>query len=125
MPLKPIRMPLRGSLYGVARRRLRPQGLLVAKFAGLRRYWPRLLALLDEAYEARAVSGAVPGGDNRIKFAFSESGCSLVWERLEGRAEALADRFPHDYSALVHSLRERAELRWAKKVSCQLKACHS
>jgi len=119
MPLKPVRKPLRGVLYGVARRRLRPEGQLVANFAGLRRYWPRLLTLLDEAYEGRAVLGTVPGGDNRIELAFSESGYSLDWERLEERAETLADQFPHGYSALVHSLREGAELRWAKKVSCQ------
>ena len=110
---------LNRSFYQAARRRLRPGGLVVANFAGPRKYWSRHLALLNEAFEGRVHLGTVPGGDNHIGLAFAESGCSLDWERLEERAEALADQFPLDFSALVHSLREGAELRWAKKVSCQ------
>jgi len=110
---------LNRSFYQAARRRLRPGGLVVANFAGPRKYWSRHLALLNEAFGGRVHLGTVPGGDNHIGLAFAESGCSLDWERLEERAEALADQFPLDFSALVHSLREGAELRWAKKVSCQ------
>jgi spermidine synthase len=58
--------------------------------------------------------GTVPGGDNHIAFAFADAGGSLDWEPLEARASTLADQFPLDFSALVHSLREGAELRWAK-----------
>jgi len=110
---------LNRDFYQAARRRLRPGGLLVANFAGPRRYWSRHLALLNEAFEGRVHLGTVPGGDNHIALAFAEAGCSLDWERLEQRAEALADQFPLDFSALVHSLREGAELRWAKKASCR------
>jgi len=110
---------LNRDFYQAARRRLRPGGLLVANFAGPRRYWSRHLALLNEAFEGRVHLGTVPGGDNHIALAFAEAGCFLDWERLEQRAEALADQFPLDFSALVHSLREGAELRWAKKASCR------
>jgi spermidine synthase len=58
--------------------------------------------------------GTVPGGDNHIAFAFDEPGFSHDWERLEARAGVLAGQFPLDFSALVHSLREGAELRWAQ-----------
>jgi len=108
---------LNRGFYRAARRRLRAGGLLVTNFAGPRKYWSRHLTLLNEAFEGRVHLGTVPGGDNHIAFAFADAGCSLDWERLEERAEALADQFPLDFSALVHSLREGSELRWAKKAS--------
>jgi len=105
------------SFYQAARRRLKPGGLLVANFAGPRKYWSRHLALLNEAFAGRVHLGTVPGGDNHIGLAFDEASGSLDWERLEERAETLADQFPLDFSALVHSLREGSELRWSKKAS--------
>jgi spermidine synthase len=105
---------LKRGFYRMARRRLRPGGLLVANFAGPRKYWSRHLELLNTAFEGRVHLGTVPGGDNHIAFAFDEPGFSLDWERLEERAGVLAGQFPLDFSALVHSLREGAELRWAQ-----------
>jgi spermidine synthase len=105
---------LKRGFYRMARRRLRKGGLLVANFAGPRKYWSRHLDLLNQAFEGRVHVGTVPGGDNHIAFAFDESGYSLDWERLEKRAETLADQFPLDFSALIRSLREGAELRWAE-----------
>ncbi|MHB1187226.1 MAG: fused MFS/spermidine synthase [Thiobacillus sp.] len=105
---------LNRDFYQAARRRLRPGGVLVANFAESRKYWSRHQALLNEAFAGRVRWGTVPGGDNHIAFAFAEAGCSFDWEGLEERADALADRFPLDFPALVHSLREGAELRWAK-----------
>ena len=105
---------LNRSFYRAARRRLRAGGLLVANFAGPRKYWRRHLTLLNEAFEGRVHVGTVSGGDNHIAFAFAEAGYSLDWEQLEERARALADQFPLDFSALVRSLREGAELHWAK-----------
>ena len=102
------------GFYRAARRRLRPGGLVVANFAGPRKYWSRHLALLNEAFEGRVQVGTVPGGDNHIVFAFDEAGWFLDREQLEQRAEALAEQFPLDFSAIVHSLREGAELRWVK-----------
>jgi spermidine synthase len=105
---------LNRAFYRMARRRLRPGGLLVANFAGPRKYWSRHFALLNEVFAGRVHLGTVPGGDNHIAFAFVDAGCFPDWERLEERAEALDNQFPLDFSALVHSLREGAELRWAK-----------
>lgn len=105
---------LKRGFYRMARRRLRPGGLLVANFAGPRKYWSRHLELLNTAFEGRVHLGTVPGGDNHIAFAFDEPGFSHDWERLEARAGVLAGQFPLDFSALVHSLREGAELRWAQ-----------
>lgn len=110
---------LNREFYQAARRRLTPGGVLVANFAESRKYWARHLALLNEAFEGRVHWGTVPGGDNHIAFAFKEAGCFLDWERLEERARALADQFPLDFSALVDSLREGAELRWAKAASAK------
>ena len=105
------------GFYRAARKRLRPGGLLVANFAGPRKYWSRHLTLLNEAFEGRVRFGTVPGGDNHI--AFAEAGCSLDWERLEERASRLAKRFPLDFSAILDSLRDGAELRWAKLASAK------
>ncbi|MBW8329667.1 MAG: spermidine synthase [Thiobacillus sp.] len=110
---------LNRGFYRAARRRLRPGGLLVTNFAGPRKYWSRHLTLLNEAFEGRVQVGTVPGGDNHIAFAFADAGCALDWEQLEERAAVLAGRFPLDFAAIIHSLREGAELRWAKKASCR------
>ncbi|MDP2029579.1 MAG: fused MFS/spermidine synthase [Thiobacillus sp.] len=108
---------LNRDFYQAARRRLRPGGMLVANFAESRKYWSRHMALLNAAFAGRVHWGTVPGGDNHIAFAFVEADCALDWERLEERAGALAEQFPLDFSAIVRSLREGAELRWAK-TSC-------
>lgn len=102
------------GFYRAARRRLRAGGLVVANFAGPRIHWSRHLALLSDAFAGRVHVGTVPGGDNHIAFAFADAGCTLDWDQLEERAAALADRFPLDFSALLNSLREGAELRWAQ-----------
>jgi len=107
------------GFYRAARSRLRRGGLAVANFAGPRKYWSRHLALLNEAFEGRVQVGTVPGGDNHIAFAFADAGRTLDWEQLEKRAGKLADRFPLDFSAIVHSLREGAELRWAKAAAAK------
>lgn len=109
---------LNRNFYQAARRRLRPGGVLVANFAESRKYWSRHQALLNAAFDGRVHWGTVPGGDNHIAFAFVDADCTLDWERLEERAEALAEQFPLDFSAIVRSLREGAELRWAK-TSCR------
>ena len=107
------------GFYRAARRRLRPGGLLVANFAGPRKFWSRHLDLLNEAFEGRVQVGTVPGGDNHIAFAFVETGIPLDWEQLEKRAEMLAEQFPLDFSAILESLHEGAELRWAKAASAK------
>jgi spermidine synthase len=75
--------------------------------------------LLNEAFAGHVHFGTVPGGDNHIAFAFAAAATPLDWERLEERAGELAARFPLDFSVLVHSLREGAELRWAKAASAK------
>jgi len=106
------------AFYRAARNRLRPGGLLVANFAGPRKYWSRHLALLNEIFEGHVHLGTVPGGDNHIAFACAGSDCPLDWGQLEKRTSALADRIPLDFSAIVTSLREGAELPWAKQAAC-------
>ncbi|MHB9157561.1 MAG: spermine/spermidine synthase domain-containing protein [Thiobacillus sp.] len=107
------------GFYRMARRRLRPGGLLVANFAGPRKCWSRHLAFLNEAFDGQVQLGTVPGGDNHIAFAFDEAGCAIDWQQLEAQAALLADRFPLDFPAIVASLREGAELRWAKAASAK------
>lgn len=105
---------LRRGFYRAARRRLRPGGVAVANFAGPRNFWSRHLALLSEAFDGQVHAATVPGGDNHLAFAFADAGVVLDWERLEARAQQLAGRFPLDFAAILTSLREGAELRWAK-----------
>ncbi len=107
------------GFYRAARNRLRPGGIVVANFAGPRKYWSRHLALLNEAFEGRVQVGTVPGGDNHIAFAFADAGFLLDWQLLEKRAGRLAERFPLDFSAIMDSLREGAELRWAKAAAAK------
>lgn len=105
---------LNRGFYRAARRRLRAGGLVVANFAGPRRYWSRHLDLLADAFNGQVHLGTVPGGDNHVAFAFAEAADSLDWDRLAQRARTLAGQFPLDFPALLDSLREGAELRWAK-----------
>ena len=114
---------LNRGFYQAARRRLRPGGLVVANFAGPRKYWSRHLALLNEAFEGHVHMATVPGGDNHLAYAFSEARGPLDWESLEKRAGALADQIPLDFSALINGLREGAELRWAKAASSKAMPC--
>ena len=106
------------DFYQAARMRLRPGGLLVANFAGPRKFWSSHLALLNKVFEGRVHLGTVPGGDNHIAFACAGNDCSFDWAQLEKRASTLSDRFPLDFSAIVNSLREGAKLRWAKHTAC-------
>jgi spermidine synthase len=110
---------LNRDFYRAAYQRLRPGGVLVANFAESRKYWSRHLTMLNEAFAGRVHWGTVPGGGNHIAFAFVDADCALDWERLEERAAALADQLPLDFSAIVASLREGAELRWAKAASAK------
>lgn len=110
---------LNRGFYRAARCRLRPGGLLVTNFAGPRKDWSRHLTLLNEAFGGNVHVGTVPGGDNHIAFAFAEADGPLDWEQLEERAGVLAEQFPLDFSAILDSLREGAELSWAKAASAK------
>jgi spermidine synthase len=107
---------LRRGFYRAARRRLRPGGVAVANFAGPRNFWSKHLALLSDAFDGQVHAATVPGGDNHLAFAFADAdaGTALDWARLEERARQLAGRFPLDFAAILGSLREGAELNWAK-----------
>lgn len=102
------------GFYRAARRRLRTGGLVVANFAGPRRYWSRHLELFTDAFNGHVHLGTVPGGDNHVAFAFADATGPLDWAQLAQRAGRLAGQFPLDFPALLDSLREGAELRWAK-----------
>lgn len=94
------------DFYQAARRRLRPDGILVANFAGPQQCGSAHFALLDEVFAGRP--GTVSGGDNHIAFAFADSGYPPDWARQEERAGALAEEFPLDFTAIVKRLREGA-----------------
>ncbi len=102
------------DFYHAARRRLRPGGVLVANFAESRKHWSKHHAMLDEAFAGQVHWGTVPGGGNHIAFAFVDADGALTWKRLEERAEALADQFPLNFTAIVDSLREGSKLSWTK-----------
>jgi spermidine synthase len=99
---------LERDFYAVARRRLRPGGVLVANFAGPERDWVAHYSLLNAAFEGRVHVQRIPGGDNHIAFAFIDDGYPLEWARLNKQAVALASRVPLDFPLLARRLRRMA-----------------
>lgn len=79
----------------------------------------RTRPFLNEAFDGQVQLGTVPAGDNHIGFACDEAACTIDQQQLEARAALLADQFPLDFPAIVASLREGAELRWAKAASAK------
>jgi spermidine synthase len=106
------------AFYQAARRRLRPEGVLAANFAGPESAWLSHYSLLSEAFAGRVHLGCVAGGENRIAFAFADSGYPLDWAGLHAQASGLSGRLPLDFSVLVERLRDGAELRRALAGGC-------
>jgi spermidine synthase len=76
------------------------------------------LCAARRSLRGRTHLGTVSGGDNHIAFAFADSGYPPDWARQEERAEALAEQFPPDFTAIVKRLREGAG-RGGQKVACR------
>ena len=99
------------AFFDAARRRLRPNGLLVANLAGAEDNWRPHLAMLRDAFEERVVLVRVSGDDNHIAFASTDPGFPPHWGLLEKTALGLQRRHGLDYPEFLRKLKRAATKR--------------
>lgn len=99
------------AFFEAARRRLRPNGLLVANLAGAEDNWRPHLAMLRDAFDERVVLVRVAGDDNHIAFASTDPTFPPHWTLLEKTAQGLQRRHGLDYPEFLRKLRRAATKR--------------
>jgi len=97
--------------FEAARRRLRPNGLLVANLAGAEDNWRPHLAMLRDAFDQRVILVRVAGDDNHIAFAFTGRAFPPHWALLEKAAQGLQRRHDLDYPEFLRKLKRAASSR--------------
>lgn len=96
------------AFFEAARRRLRPNGLLVANLAGAEENWRPHLGMLRDAFDERVILVRVAGDDNHIAFAFTGSAFPPHWALLEKAAQGLQRRHGLDYPEFLRKLKRAA-----------------
>lgn len=96
------------AFFAAARRRLRPNGLLVANLAGAEDNWRPHLAMLRDAFDERIILTRIAGDDNHIAFAFTSSAFPPRWALLEKTAQGLQRRHDLDYPEFLRKLKRAA-----------------
>lgn len=99
------------SFFAAARRRLRPNGLLVANLAGAEDNWRPHLGMLRDAFDDRVILVRVAGDDNHIAFASSNPDFPPHWTLLEKTANGLQRRHGLDYPEFLRKLKRAATRR--------------
>ena len=95
----------RPAFFEAARRRLKPQGILVTNLAGAPGTWEPLLALIGDAFEGRVITLRVGNGENHIAFAFKDPAFSPHWTLLEKEAKGLQRRHGLDFPDFLKKLK--------------------
>jgi spermidine synthase len=103
------------AFFDAARRRLRPNGLLVANLAGAEDNWRPHLAMLRDAFDERVVLVRVSGDDNHIAFASSDPAFPPHWTLLEKTAQGLQRRHGLDYPEFLRKLKRAATKRLPRR----------
>jgi len=103
------------AFFDAARRRLRPNGLLVANLAGAEDNWRPHLAMLRDAFEERVILVRVGGDDNYIAFAFTDANFPPNWSLLEKTALGLQRRHGLDYPEFLRKLKRAATKRLPRR----------
>lgn len=103
---------LRGTFYANARRRLAPQGVLVANLAGDATARREQLDLILEAFGDNVLVTGVDDGANHVAFAFRDPRFEPRWKWIASQAPAMRARYGLDFPALARRL-ERAARRGA------------
>lgn len=96
------------AFFEAARRRLRPNGLLVANLAGAEENWRPHLGMLRAAFDERVILVRVAGDDNHIAFAFTDTAFPPHWALLEKAAQGLQRRHGLDYPEFLRKLKRAA-----------------
>lgn len=96
------------AFFEAARRRLRPNGLLVANLAGAEENWRPHLGMLRDAFDERVILVRVAGDDNHIAFAFTDTAFPPHWALLEKAAQGLQRRHGLDYPEFLRKLKRAA-----------------
>lgn len=103
------------EFFAAARRRLRPNGLLVANLAGAEDNWRPHLGMLRDAFDERIVLVRVAGDDNHIAFAFTGASFPPHWALLEKTAQGLQRRHGLDYPEFLRKLKRAATKRLPRR----------
>jgi spermidine synthase len=103
------------TFFEAARRRLRPNGLMVANLAGAEDNWRPHLAMLRDAFEERIVLVRVGGDDNHIAFASTDPAFPPHWTLLEKTAQGLQRRHGLDYPEFLRKLKRAATKRLPRR----------
>jgi spermidine synthase len=103
------------SFFAAARRRLRPNGLLVANLAGAEDNWRPHLGMLRDAFDERVILVRVAGDDNHIAFAFTSANFPPYWSLLEKTALGLQRRHGLDFPEFLRKLKRAAAKRLPRR----------
>jgi len=103
------------AFFDAARRRLRPNGLLVANLAGAEDNWRPHLGMLRDAFHDRVILVRVSGDDNHIAFAFTAPKFPPNWPLLEKTAQGLQRRHGLDYPEFLRKLKRAATRRLPRR----------
>jgi spermidine synthase len=103
------------AFFEAARRRLRPNGLLVANLAGAEDNWRPHLGMLRDAFDERVILVRVAGDDNHIAFAFTGTAFPPHWALLEKTAQGLQRRHGLDYPEFLRKLKRAATKRLPRR----------
>jgi spermidine synthase len=103
------------AFFDAARRRLRPNGLLVANLAGAEDNWRPHLGMLRDAFDERVVLVRVAGDDNHIAFASTDPAFPPNWTLLEKTAQGLQRRHGLDYPEFLRKLKRAAAKRLPRR----------
>lgn len=98
----------RPAFFEAARRRLKPQGILVTNLAGARDTWEPLRTLIENVFEGRVITLKVGDGENHIAFAFKDPAFSPHWSLLEKEAKGLQRRHGLDFPDFLKKLKRAA-----------------
>lgn len=98
---------LRGTFYANARRRLAPQGVLVANLAGDAQARREHLNLIVEAFGDNVLVTGVDDGANHVAFAFRDPRFEPRWKWIACQAPGMRTRYGLDFPAMARQL-ERA-----------------
>jgi spermidine synthase len=101
--------------FEAARRRLRPNGLLVANLAGAEDNWRPHLGMLRDAFDEQVILVRVAGDDNHIAFAFTGTAFPPHWSLLEKTAQGLQRRHGLDYPEFLRKLKRAATKRLPRR----------
>jgi spermidine synthase len=103
------------AFFDAARRRLRPNGLVVANLAGAEDNWRPHLAMLRDVFDERVILVRVAGDDNHIAFASTDPDFPPHWALLEKTALGLQRRHGLDYPEFLRKLKRAATRRLPRR----------